>query len=333
MAGEIPEDGPAFEAMMCEIDAELIKQGVAITARPIMAARHISLKFGVDFPIFDPGPHAPPELRRYGPLSDKVGKWFKHIYGRRLDVDHSPGRIVINIDSDLYQLRYPRFWGQGEFVISRRFLPKAKLEINKPFRGNIIELINDMTEGKAGLISSETIQSMFDWFPIGLRVFYSLESNSDIELLRIARSDIETAVDKLMGPGNRYADSKWSSLQAVEKCLKAAISLENEQYKKEHSLKGLAKQLADMGIDIGHPELLDKIQARGGIRYGEIQCTRDESLVAHRASIQVIDNLFGVVRKFRSELTIRKVGIGSTETYEVVKTIRPRVPDGLHHGK
>lgn len=330
MAGGIPESGPAFEAMMREIDAELILQGIAVTARPMMAGREISLKFGVDFPVFDPGPRAPPELRRYGSLSNKVHEWFKATYADRLNVDPSPGCMVVSIDTDLYLLRYPRFWGQGELVISRRFLPKGKPELNKPFRGNIIELIDAMTEAKAGLISPAAIQSIFDWFPIGLRVFYDLEANSEIELLRIARSDIDTAVDKLMDRRNRYADSKWSSLQAVEKCLKAAISLENKEYEWEHGLQGLAKQLADNGIDVGSLELLDKIQTRGGIRYGDIQCTVDEALAAHHASIRFIHNLIGAVGKLRSELTIRKLGIG---TYDVVKTVRPRMPKSPPHAK
>ena len=322
MVGEIPEDGPAFEAMIREIDAELTKQGIEITARPMMAGREISLKFGIHFPVFDPGPRAPPELRRYGPLSNKVHEWFKATYADRLNVDPSPGRMVIDIDGDLYLLRYPRFWGQGEFVNSRHFLPKAKLELNKPFRGNIIELIDGITEAKAGLISAAAFQSIFDWFPIGLRVLYDLEANAEIELLRIARSDIDTAVDKLMDRGNRYADSKWSSLQAVEKCLKAAIRLENKNYRWEHGLQGLAKQLADCGVGVGSSGLLEEIQTRGGIRYGDIPCTREEALAAHHASIRYIHNLIGSVGKLRSELTIRKLRIG---TYEVVKTVRPRM--------
>src|ERR1700743_2803237 len=140
MAAEIPEDGPAFEALMREIDAKLIEQDIAITARPIMACREMSLKFGVDFPIVDPGPRAPREFRRYVPLSKKINEWFNATYGKRLNVDPSPGCMVGSVDGDLYSLRYPRFWGRGEFVISRSFLQKAELELNKPFRGNIIEL-------------------------------------------------------------------------------------------------------------------------------------------------------------------------------------------------
>lgn len=330
MGREIPDNGPAFEAMMREIDATLAKQGYGIAARPMMAGREISLKFGVEFPVFPPGPRAPSELRRYAPLSKKVHEWFEATYADRLSIDLSPGRMVIEIDGDLYVLRYPRFWGQGEFVNSRRFLPKGKLELSRPFRLNVVELIDDITEVKAGHISYAALQSIFDWFPIGLRVFYDLETNSEIELLRIARSDIDTAVDKLMDRGSRYSDSKWSSLQAVEKCLKAAISQEGKIYKWEHGLQGLAKQLADCGIDAGSPELLDSVQTRGGIRYGDISCTRDEALAAHHASLRYIHNLIVAVAKFRSELTIRKLGIG---TYEVAKVVAPRNPKGPSSAK
>ena len=61
---DVSQDGPAFETMMPEIDAKLIKDGVAIPAGPLVAGREISLKFGIDFPVSDRGSRALPQLRR-----------------------------------------------------------------------------------------------------------------------------------------------------------------------------------------------------------------------------------------------------------------------------
>lgn len=321
MHGDIPQDGPEFEIMMQEIDAKMREDGVAITARPILAFRHISLKYRVAIPVFDPGPRAPLELRRLAPLSNKVHQWFEATYGDRLKIDPTLGRMVLNLDGDLYAMRLPLFYGTGEFLASKRFFPKMPLNLNQSFRANIIELIEDITPAKSNIFSKKSIDSVFDWFPLALKVFYDLDTNSDIELLRIAKSDIDTAVDKLMDRGNRYADSKWSSLQAVEKCIKAAIAQEGETYKWEHGLEGLAKQLAKSNIVLSNPSLLDVIQTKGGIRYGELQCTRDEALDAHHASLRVIHDLIHAGAKFRTELRIQKLGTG---TYEVHKSVQPR---------
>ena len=321
MALEIPENGPEFEEMMREIDASLMKQGAAITARPLLAGREISLKYGVDFPVIPPGPRAPPALRRYGPLSEKVHAWFEAAYGDRLKIDPSPGRIVVDIDGDLYSLLLPRFWGQGEFVISRRFLPPTEIGINRPFRSNILQLVDHMTEAKAALISREAIQSIFEHFPIALRVLYDLESSSSSDLIRIARSDLDTAAEKLVGRGEHYGESKWASLQATEKCLKAAISLGGAQFRHGHTLTALLQQLGELGITVSTPGLVDLIQCRGGIRYGEDPCTRDEALAAHHASFQLICQLIAAGAKFQSELSVTKLGIG---TYAATKSVAPR---------
>lgn len=318
MAEEIPEDGPEFEAMMREIDANLMQQGAAITARPLLAGREISLKYGVDFPVVPPGPRAPPELCRFGPLCNKVHAWFEAAYGDRLKIDPSPGRIVIDLDGDLYALRLPRFWGQGEFIISRQFLPPTELRVNRPFRSNILQLVDHMTEAKAALLSREAIQSIFEHFPIALRVLYDLESSSSSDLVRIARSDLDTAAEKLLGRGEHYGESKWASLQATEKCLKAAISLAGAQYRQGHTLTALVQHLDDLGISVSKVGLIELIQCRGGIRYGEEPCTRDQAIAAHHASFQLIHQLIAAGAKFQSELSIAKLGIG---TYAATKSV------------
>lgn len=320
MTLEIPEDGPEFEAMMREVDAALMRRGVAITARPLSAAGEISLKYGVDFPIFDPGPKAPPELRRFGALCERVHAWFEDAYGDRLKVDPSPGRIVIDIDGDLYALRLPRFLGQGEFVISRRFFP-TELGVNRPFRSNILQLVDHMTEAKAALISRDAMQSIFTLFPIALRSHYDLESSSESDLIRIARSDLDTAAEKLLSRGEHYGESKWASLQATEKCFKAAISLAGAQYRQGHTLDALVRDLRDLSIIVSAPTLTASIQCRGGIRYGEETCTRDEAIAAHHASFQLICQLIAAGAKFQSELSITKLGTG---TYAATKSIAPR---------
>jgi hypothetical protein len=67
-----PEIGPAFEAMMREIDAKFAKEGMPITARPIRAIGVISGRYRVAMPITDPLPGSPPELLRYAPLRGRL---------------------------------------------------------------------------------------------------------------------------------------------------------------------------------------------------------------------------------------------------------------------
>lgn len=293
--------------MMREIDRAMAQKDIPITARPMMVGREIWLRYKIDFPFNDPGPNGPSELRRFWPLSQKVDAWFKATYGDLLNVDPSPGPMVLNIDGDLYRMRLPRFWGTGEFIVSRRFFETENF-VSRGFVSNILQLIDDMTEAKAQHISDDAIRSVVEWFPIGLQTMYVLEAASEQhELAGIARSDLSTAVEKLMERGKRFGDSRWASLQMAEKCLKAAIDLHGGKFDRTHKLEKLGDDLAALGVQLGTPALLDTIQCTPGIRYGKEPCSREEALAAHQAVVRLVVDLINAGARFRNDLTIRKL--------------------------
>ena len=61
----------------------------------------------------------------------------------------------------------------------------------------------------------------------------------------IARGDVEAAVNGLMARGGRYEESKWASLQAAEKVLKAAINRPGAKYGFTHGLAGLCQTFTE----------------------------------------------------------------------------------------
>jgi HEPN domain-containing protein len=125
-------------------------------------------------------------------------------------------------------------------------------------------------------------------------------------LMFIARGDVEAAVNGLMARGGRYGESKWASLQAAEKVLKAAIDRAGAKYGFTHGLAGLCKTLADTGLDFNADAQVAAIQCKPGIRYGEEPCTRDEALAAHRASLELVNILREAGAKF-------ELGIGGLQ--------------------
>ena len=131
-----------------------------------------------------------------------------------------------------------------------------------------------------------------------MRAHYTLQANEEQELIRIARGDVATAVNNLMDPGQRYGESKWASLQAAEKVIKAAITRQGGTYKFSHGLSGLTDQLAGLGIRFDAKPLTDVIQCTAGIRYGEESCTRREALTAHHASLQLVVELVDAGARF-----------------------------------
>lgn len=307
MATEPPEDGPEFEKMMREIDRAMAQNDIPITARPLMVGREIWLRYKIGLPFTDPGANGPSELRRYWPLSKKVSAWFKTTYDNLLSVNPSPGVTAIRVDGDLYRMTLPRFYGTGEFIVSRRFF-ETKNFIARGFLANILQSVDKLTEAKAQMISDDAVRSIVEWFPVSLRAMYVLEATSDRhELVAEARSDLRTAIDRLMERGDHYGNSKWASLQAAEKCMKAAIELHNGKYEWTHKLKELSADLSALGVQLSAPQLLDDIQCTTNIRYRKEPCSRDQALTAHHAFLHLVLDLVAVGAKFSDHLIIRRL--------------------------
>jgi HEPN domain-containing protein len=164
---------------------------------------------------------------------------------------------------------------------------------------------------------------------VALRAMYILEATSERnELVAEARSDLKTAVDKLMERGDHYGNSKWASLQAAEKCLKAAIELHGGQYDWTHKLKELSDDLSTLGVKLSAPHLLDDIQCNPKIRYRKEPCSREQALTAHHVVLNLVLDLVAAGAKFSDHLTIRML---SPVLYQAINTTPPRNASDPHH--
>jgi hypothetical protein len=287
---DVPTEGPAFEAMMREIDAKLKAEGVEIPSRPISAVGEVSMRYGdIPIPLGDGAIKLPPELERHRPLAAAIRNWYDDTYGDRIKIDMSAGRIVLLLEGDLYTLQIPRFFGSVNFMAVREWRPKVPIG-RGPATCNVVQLVDDMTPGMAKTLSDEALLAIWSAFEIGLPACYTIESTQS-ELMAIARSDVKVAVSNLMDRNDHFGASKWASLQSAEKVLKAAILLRGARFKFVHELKPLCDQLAGLGVIFNHAQFIADIQCTPKIRYGEEPCTREQALAAHHASLVLVNRL------------------------------------------
>ena len=143
---------------MREIDAKLKADGQDIPSRPISAVGEVSVRYGnIPIPLGDSALRMPPELERNRPLAVAIRQWYDETYGDRIKVDMSAGRIVLLLEGDLYALRIPRFFGSVNFTAVREWLPKTPIG-RGPATCNVVQLVDDMTEGKARRLSDEAVR-------------------------------------------------------------------------------------------------------------------------------------------------------------------------------
>ncbi|OBQ92502.1 hypothetical protein [Mesorhizobium sp. AA23] len=291
-----PKDGPQFETMMAQIDLKLTGEGVDIPARPMLAMREVSMRYGLSMPLGGNPARLPPDLRENVPLSEAINQWYRDNYGDRLKVNPSPGRMVVQLDGDLYVLRVPRIFGSVTFVLKRQWLHHPGISRGAAII-NITQLVDEMTPAKAARLSDSALNAIGKAFETALPAAYTLE-NTNHNLMSIARGDVDVAVDSLMARRGRNGESKWASLQAAEKVLKAAIDLTGEKFKFTHGLAALCQTLADAGLTFDASAQVAAIQCKPGIRYGEESCSRDEALIAHQASLELVNILREAGAKF-----------------------------------
>ncbi len=295
----VPETGAAFENLMAEIDADFARDEVPIPARPLRAVMMVGRRFKISIPLAPLPRHAPAEMHRYAPLALNIKDWYDRAYGERIKLDFSPGSTAVEIEGDLYILKFPWVLGSVSFSMSRHFAPVSRHFTNGPSTCNVLQLIQNLTPAKAATLSDEALRKIWDSFLIGMAATNILESNRQHALMDIARGDIRTAVDKIFDRGNRYGDSKWASLQASEKILKATIALEGAQFKHTHKLSDLCVQLEELGLKFSWKQTEEHIQCAAGVRYGEVSCTRQDALRAHHACFALVVTLAKAGAKYQ----------------------------------
>ena len=301
---KIPADAHAFDELMFAIDRELAESGHDIPRRPIRALSVVSERFEISMPLTKPHPGAKKELVQNWPIAERILQWYSEQYGDRLKVDHSPGRMVIKIDGDVWGLRFPRIFGSAKFVVSRTKIARAdRVSRHGPVPCNVVEFIEGMTTARMRKLRDSQLYSIFQQFNLGLRAFDILEASSENKLIWLAHGDVRVAADFLTSRPAQYGASKWASLQATEKVMKANIALQRAPFSHTHDLKKLARELSEAGIQGDWTPFIEAVQCLPGIRYAEESCCQDDAIAAHHASLGLITALFDADTGLQSSLS------------------------------
>lgn len=290
---DVPEDGAAFEAAMQEIDAEMRAAGVPIPARQIEGARRFAIKHMPGMIIMGPGQTT---------MSRRVMDWFSTRYGERLSFDPSDGHFLTVISGDFFRVVPPKFYGMVKFFADKKLADYDRGGIDRPVVHNILESVTDLTKEFSSTLTDHAVRTLNHDFFFGLRATSFLAKNKGFELISKARGDLVTAVDHLLAHPIRAEESRWSSLQAAEKLLKAAIEAHGGKFEKVHKLVDLANALARLGVGGNGRSYTSKIQCTPGIRYGEERCTAREAFDAHKAFIMLTMEIYRTSKNFEEKL-------------------------------
>lgn len=291
-----PLDDQHLSEFLTRTDQRLRSTGCPIPARPMRAILEMAREYRLPLPLAPIPEYAEHPSSSYWAISKQVFDWFEDRYQDKLKVDVTLGTTVVDLDGDLWTVRLPLLLGTGTFVV-------VQLGVELPTgMYNILHLVEGLTETHARSLSQNALADLHDAFQFAFFALAALEGSKGNRLLDAARADIAATVLHLTSPRPQYGAARWASLQVAEKTMKAAIELAGHTFSRTHDLKTLEARLQRCGIRADIGALLPQLQCAAKVRYGEERSSGAQALAAHRASINVIVELYRAGAAFRSIL-------------------------------
>ena len=102
---------------------------------------------------------------------------------------------------------------------------------------------------------------------------------------------MKNSVNNILEEKQEFGQSKWSSLQFIEKIMKGILSYYNIDFEYLHDLDYLSGLLEDNNIVIIPKNLINLIDCRAKVRYQNDLITIDDAINAHHASLEILELL------------------------------------------
>jgi len=276
---------------MEKIDTQLREANVQIHARALHAAGEYSKLFQLEIPMFPCPETGAPSVYSGADAAAHIRKWFDDRYGDRQKIFMGPGSAVILLRGDPWEIRLPRIYGTIQCVVERdlsRYANEPNLRTDgQPPITNLLTLINDFPPGLAVQLSDEECCNILELFKQALDCMHAIEYIAANPYVPEALSDIHASVRHIFSIPPHYGQSKWSSAQASEKLLKSFLKVKGIPFPLNHDIRGLANLSSTEGMKPFEDGIIDKLQTRAAVRYGDEAVTLTEAVAAHHASMLV----------------------------------------------
>lgn len=263
-------DPTEFDNEMRSLDEILRSKNIPIVARPIQALSHLCQKYHFAMGLGEP-------------LWIRMDTWFKERYGSRLNVDLSYGKVPVLLFGDAYPLKLPVLFYGGYLVAST----KPVLEkMDRPVI-NVVDWVEGMPEGMADRLANQDLSMLLDAFRRFSDVLCRIDQVRNENGFKNARGNIEAATHLITTANYQVGLSRWESLQATEKFLKAYIAQSGEQFKFSHDLKHLHEHAANLGLTGVKEEWITQIQCAAEVRYAPLEGSLGDAVHSVYSSLEV----------------------------------------------
>jgi len=284
-----------FQNVMEALDNELRQEEVPVGARPIQGWFRISRRFGLGLTMFPQKKSPTPGVYVGDDLALRIFEWFDRRYGDRLCMDFDLGQTVIVLRNDAHRAILPRIYGKVQLVCDpthyqEKFYPTVTKGHDMATL-NLLDLIQGATKTFICSLAPIELSVVCQELRTAIAQFFSIETMAQDNLATQARGDLRSSVDCMLMSPPQHGMSRWHSLQASEKFLKALLAANNASYPrsggKGHDLHLLAGLAAGSGLPPISKDVLERASCTSNVRYGESKSNLQQAVMGHRAAVQI----------------------------------------------
>jgi hypothetical protein len=258
-----------LSAALTEIDAKARSENVNIPARPLYALSELSTRFQMAVGV-------------PSKLADSVFSWFDRLYGDRLQMGLTLGTTAVLLGGDIYKLRLPLMYGTSAYALDEGPLTRQIVLGGRSISlSNIVQYVDQLTPARVGVMTMAERNNVVSRFACAMVAGSDLDSVKYPDFVSEAKADLVTSVEHLLTRPAQYGLSRWSSLQSVEKLLKAFIQEGGGQPERIHVLTDLAQAAEKLGLSVVNRTALSLVQCSAGVRYGSDPSTLLQAIEAH----------------------------------------------------
>lgn len=275
-----PSNEQEFDALMREVDQELAQRGVARHQRPFHAGNELSRRFSLTLNALPPDREPREGVFTGDDLVIRVHRWYEERYAEGLSQDLASRRIAVGIRDDIWLMKIPIAYGQ----------PRITTDPNASSSGQILNVLVTVEGLGGGLrddLSERERDDLKDRFVSGLKFFSNVGPYENMALVDAALRDLATSVDCLTQQPPHFGQARWSSLQVVEKLLKAYVDSRGGTFPHSHDLEELATLAEGHGLAAVDRSKLQKVQCEADVRYEARGASRGDALDAHRLALEI----------------------------------------------
>jgi HEPN domain-containing protein len=289
-----------FDAAMVEIDNELRQQSDNVVGRPLGGLVLFVKRFRV-------------QIDNRHPLQQRIFAWFDRVYGDRLRIDRDFGQAIVLINGESCKVSCPWFFANFPVACTPAAIG-TRLRIQSPHGPidvrNLLESgIEGLTLDLAARLQQAECDQMLTVFGDMFMAFCGMEAalgarygKADAPYIKEAMDDLRASSDSLLGSRPNYGQSKWNSLQAVEKILKSCIIEKGGMHAFSHHLNDLASAVAALGVPAVDPAWISSVQCAASVRYDSSLVSKSDARAAHHSALRICRALAPVVKKTDAQI-------------------------------